>query len=294
MRHHNPILHLRAAVLRAIRAWLDSEGFIEADVGALVQSPGAEVHTKAFATQGHYLHTSPEFAMKRLLAAGEDKIYFLGKVYRAGEEGPLHAPEFTMLEWYRAEAGYDAVMADALKIAQFAAETANRRAWTWKDRPCDPFAAATRLTVREAFERFTKNPPPHDPDAFAAALVTEIEPNLGSPSLTLLHEYPLSEAALAQRTPHDATVAERFELYACGVELANGYGELTDPAEQRARLIEAMADKQKRYGETWPIDERFLAALTDMPRASGCALGIDRLVMLAAGAQRLSQVLWES
>ncbi len=128
-------------------------------------------------------------------------------------------------------------------------------------------------------------------DAFSAA-ITRIEPHLGHPALTLLYEYPIAEAALARRCAHDASVAERFELYACGVELANGFGELTDPVEQRARLIEAMAEKQKRYGKTWPIDEDFLAALAHMPPASGVALGLDRLVMLASGARHINDVLW--
>ncbi len=293
MAEPNPILHARSHILAAIRAWFAREGFVEADVGALALSPGAEVHTHAFQTQtGQYLHTSPEFAMKRFLAAGEQKIYFLGKVYRAGEEGPLHAPEFTMLEWYRAGTPYEAVMDDAVAIVRLAAEVAGAESFAWKGRACDPFAASERLTVREAFTRHAKTPPPEDPDAFAATLVTKVEPNLGVPALTLLHEYPLSEAALARRCPHDPAVAERFELYASGVELANGYGELTDRVEQRARLEEAMADKQRRYGEAWPIDEAFLQSLAAMPPASGCALGVDRLVMLSLQAPSLRHVLW--
>jgi lysyl-tRNA synthetase class 2 len=149
--------------------------------------------------------------------------------------------------------------------------------------------------VRAAFAKFAPLPQGAGEalghDAFSAA-ITRIEPHLGSPALTLLYEYPISEAALARRCPHDPGVAERFELYACGVELANGFGELTDPVEQRARLIEAMAEKQKRYGKSWPIDEDFLAALAHMPPASGVALGFDRLVMLAAGARHIHDVLW--
>jgi lysyl-tRNA synthetase class 2 len=293
MAQPNPVLHARARIMAAVRAWFAKEGFVEADVGALALSPGAEVHTHAFQTQaGQYLHTSPEFAMKRLLAAGEDKIVFLGKVYRAGEEGPLHAPEFTMLEWYRAQAPYEAVMADALAVARLAAEIAGAERFAWKGRVCDPFAPEQRLTVRDAFARHANISPPQDPDAFAATLVAAIEPHLGSRALTLLTEYPLSEAALARRCEHDPTVAERFELYAAGVELANGYGELTDPVEQRARLEEAMAEKARRYGDRWPIDEAFLQSLAAMPPASGCALGFDRLVMLALHAPSLRHVLW--
>jgi len=322
-----PFLQARAAILRAVRAWFEAEGFTEVETSALVAAPGAEVHLDAFEADGRYLHTSPEFAMKKLLAAGEEKIFSLGKVWRRGEVGALHAPEFTMLEWYRAGAPYRHVMDDCVALARLAAaETGN--VLRWKDRECDPHAAPEFLTVRNAFARFASSPlvgevsaqrtergrsneqaperlnapRPLTPapqggegieahDAFAKAIV-QIEPHLGSPALTLLHEYPISEAALAQRTQHDASVAERFELYACGVELANGFGELTDPAEQRARLIADMAEKQKRYGKTWPIDEDFLAALAHMPPASGVALGFDRLVMLASGARHIDDVLW--
>ncbi|MBS0385503.1 MAG: EF-P lysine aminoacylase GenX [Proteobacteria bacterium] len=335
--HHadrQPFLRARVAILRAVRAWFEAEGFIEVEPAALVVSPGAEVHVDAFEADGRYLHTSPEFAMKKLLAAGEEKIFSLGKVWRRGEEGPLHASEFTMLEWYRAGAPYRHVMEDCIALARVAAaETGN--ALRWRDRVCDPHAAAEYLTVKDAFARYLSSPlagevsgdegrkhardddeiaqsnsesgqqlnAPHPltpspqgrggnaHDEFSRAIV-QIEPHLGSPALTLLHEYPIGEAALAQRTQHDPSVAERFEMYACGVELANGFGELTDPAEQRARLIADMAEKQKRYGKSWPIDEDFLAALAHMPPASGVALGFDRLVMLASGARSIQDVLW--
>jgi len=303
MAQPNPVLHARALLLATVRAWFAEQGFVEADVGALASSPGAEVHTSAFQARtgpAHpdqkgdalYLHTSPEFAMKRFLAAGEEKIFFLGKVYRAGEVGPLHAQEFTMLEWYRSGASYEAVIRDALAIVVRIAEAAGAKGFQWKGRTCDPFGPVERLTVRDAFARYANSPPPDDPDAFAEALVAAVEPHLGGPGLTLLHDYPLSEAALARPCPHDPSVAERFELYAAGVELANGYGELTDPVEQRRRLEAAMADKKRRYGEAWPLDEAFLKSLSQMPPASGCALGFDRLVMLALQAPSLRHVLW--
>jgi lysyl-tRNA synthetase class 2 len=329
-----PFLQARAAILRAVRAWFEAERFTEVEPAALVISPGAEVHVDAFESDGHFLHTSPEFAMKKLLAAGEEKIFSLGKVWRRGEEGPLHASEFTMLEWYRAGAPYRHVMQDCVEIARVAAaETGNKL--RWKDRACDPHAEAEYLTVRDAIARYLpfsvreKGPgdegrkhehgdgelaeinselarqrdAPHPltrspqgrggnaHDEFSKAIV-RIEPHLGLERLTLLYEYPIAEAALAQRTQHDPSVAERFEMYACGVELANGFGELTDPAEQRARLVAAMTEKQKRYGRSWPIDEDFLAALAHMPPASGVALGFDRLVMLASGARSIQDVLW--
>ncbi len=315
----------RAQILQAVRAWFAHEGFVETDVGAICVSPGAEVHVAAVAVGGAYLHTSPELAMKKLIAAGETKLFFLGKCYRAGEAGPLHAPEFTMLEWYRAGAPYEQVMEDCLAIARLAATTAGASAFTYKDRHCDPFEPAQRISVRDAFNLHCALPSgkvqgggavsrhPHNAssplilapldrslaladslsgDEFSAALVRDVEPNLGIGALSLLYEYPIREAALARACAHDANVAERFELYACGVELANGFGELADPIEQRARLEAAMAEKQARYAVRWPIDEDFLAALAHMGAASGCALGFDRLVMLAAGARRIEDVMW--
>ncbi len=290
-----PFLAARVAIVRALRDWFHAEGFTEVEPQALAFSPGAEVHVDAFESGGRYLHTSPEFAMKKLLAAGEEKIFFLGKCWRRGETGPLHAEEFTMLEWYRADAPYERVMEDCVKLARVAARAANASALRWRERSCDPFVEAERLTVREALVRYFPLPERGggalSHDAFGAA-ITRIEPHLGHPTLTLLYEYPISEAALARRCAHDSGVAERFELYACGVELANGFGELVDPVEQRARLVEAMEEKQKRYGYRWPIDEDFLAALAHMPPASGVALGLDRLVMLASGARHIHDVLW--
>jgi lysyl-tRNA synthetase class 2 len=298
-----PFLKARAAIVRAVRDWFHAQGFTEVEPVALSVSPGAEVHVDAFEARRKsggfcYLHTSPEFAMKKLIAAGEENIFFLGKCWRRGEAGPLHAEEFTMLEWYRARAPYERVMDDCVELARLAVRVAGASALRWKDKSCDAFAEAEKLSVRAALA--TSTPPPPAPpgeegslthDAFSSAIV-QIEPHLGHPALTLLYEYPVSEAALARRCPHDPRVAERFELYACGVELANGFGELTDSAEQCARLVEAMDEKQRRYGVRWPIDEDFLAALADMPPASGVALGLDRLVMLASGARHINDVLW--
>jgi lysyl-tRNA synthetase class 2 len=325
-RDRRGFLAARAAIARAVRGWFWDQGFTEVEPQALAPSPGAEVHVDAFASGDRYLHTSPEFAMKKLLAAGEEKIFYFGKCWRKGETGPLHAEEFTMLEWYRANEPYERVMDDCLALARLATTIAHSEVLHWKDKTCDPFASAERLTVSDAFARFSPAPPPfagevfeaeanghrgddsapgsltlaspasggrsdRGHDAFSTAIV-QIEPHLGAPALTLLYEYPISEAALARRCAHDPRLAERFEMYACGVELANGFGELADPAEQRARLIAAMDEKENRYGVRWPIDEDFLAALAHMPPASGVALGFDRLVMLATGARHIRDVLW--
>lgn len=287
-----PFLAARAAIARAVREWFWAQGFTEAEPAMLAVSPGAETHIDAFEVGERYLHTSPEFAMKKLLAAGERKLFFLGKTWRRGESGPLHAPEFTMVEWYRANAPYEEIMDDCIEIVRVAARAASAAMLQWRERSCDPFTAAERITVHDAFAQLCPVPMPTDGDAFSAALVQHVEPQLGDGAMTLLTEYPIDEAALARRCAHDASVAERFELYACGVELANGFGELTDPVEQRARLVAAMDEKAKRYGTRWPIDEDFLAALAHMPSSSGVAMGFDRVVMLATGARHIDDVLW--
>jgi lysyl-tRNA synthetase class 2 len=307
-------------VRRAIRNWFESEGFTEVEVGQLAVSPGNEAHLAAYAVEEDgrrlYLHTSPEFAMKKLLAGGETRIFELARVFRRGERGPLHAPEFTMLEWYRAGAPVADVMADCAMLVRLAADAAGARWFEWRGRTCDPRAEPERLPVAEAFSRWCGIDllsMLEDRDALAGAttqrglrvgesddwsdlfsriLTAEIEPHLGIGRPTLLTEYPIREAALARPAAHDPRVSERFELYCCGVELANGFGELTDPVEQRRRFEIEMDVKEERYGERYPIDEDFLAALAHMPDASGVALGFDRLVLLAAGARRIEDVLW--
>jgi lysyl-tRNA synthetase class 2 len=266
-----------------------------------------------------YLRTSPEFACKKLLAAGENTIFEFARVFRDRERGDLHLPEFTMLEWYRANTTYEAVIADTIAVIAEAARATGISRFSFRDRSADPLAEPERLTVAAAFERFTgidllstitdgagnraalaraagkKVRIAADDtwsDIFSKILVEYIEPRLGQERLTVLYEYPVVEAALARAKPGDPRVAERFEVYACAVELANGFGELTDAAEQRRRFSEAMDEKARRYGERYALDEDFLAAVARMPQASGVALGFDRLVMLASGALRIDQVVW--
>jgi lysyl-tRNA synthetase class 2 len=323
-----PFLAARGAISRAVRAWFDEQGFSEVETGILQVSPGNETHLHAPRTElvradgtraSRYLRTSPEFACKKLLAAGEQKIFEFARVFRDRERGDLHLPEFTMLEWYRANAGYDAVMADCIVLIAHAAQATGIGRFSFRGRVADPFAEPELLTVAAAFERFagvdllgTIADGKGDRNGLAAAagqrvrvsdddtwsdifskiLVEHVEPGLGQGRLTILFEYPVPEAALARAKPSDPRVAERFEIYACGVELANGFGELTDAGEQRRRFIEAMDEKQRRYGERYPLDEEFLEAVASMPQASGVALGFDRLVMLASGALRIDQVVW--
>lgn len=319
-----PFLQARGRIRDAARSWFREEGFTEVECGALQVSPGNEAHLHAFATEQSgeagarplYLHTSPEFSCKKLLAAGETKIFDYARVYRKGETGPLHSGEFTMLEWYRAGEPYEAVMADCVELCRLAARQTETDALRWRDNACDPEAVPERLTLVDAFARHAgidlagalgKRDALADAaraidvrvgtddswsDLFSRILVQHIEPKLGQGRLTLLCEYPAEEAALARPLAGDPRFAERFELYACGVELANGFGELTDAAEQRRRFEAEMDVKLATYGERYPLDEEFLDALAHMPAASGVAMGFDRLVMLATGARRIADVLW--
>jgi lysyl-tRNA synthetase class 2 len=357
-------LAARGRILNAVREFFASEGFVEVQTPALQISPGLEPHLQAFATTLHdprdgsvrprYLHTSPEFAMKKLLAGGLEKIWQLAPVFRDGERGATHHPEFAMLEWYRADATYRDLMDDCealLRAAQAAAgernassmpapsqtlprghgggKTAERSGGgrhnaylTWQRRTCDVRLPFQRLTVAEAFARhagidiLATAPDPLHPDPALLAASAErvgiaphqgddwealyfrifldrLEPNLGIGAPTILYDYPVSMAALSRRKPGDPRLAERFELYVCGLELANAFSELTDPREQRARFLADQEKKQELYGETYPIDEDFLAALEHgLPDCAGIALGFDRLVMLCTGASHIEEVLW--
>ena len=325
-----PLLVLRGRIKTALRAYFEAQAFVEVEPGALQVSPGNEAHLHAFATtyrddlgrrQPLYLHTSPEFAMKKLLAAGERRIFAFAPVYRNREASARHAPEFTMLEWYRADEDYARIAEDCLAIVSTAATVTETATWTFAGHSAAPGAPALRVAVAEAFATFasidllaTLAGPQADRDAlahqvaasgirvadddtwsdlFSRVLVERVEPALATHRApVLLTEYPSHEAALARPTAHDPRVAERFEMYVAGLELANCFGELTDPAEQRRRFEAEMAEKQRVYGERYPIDEDFLAALAHMPAASGGALGFDRLVMLAGGASHIAQVQW--
>jgi len=326
-----PFLIGRGRIQRALRAWLEGEGFVEVDPSILQASPGNEAHLHAFSTEAQtvdgapagrlFLHTSPEFACKKLLAAGERRLFTFAHVFRNRERGILHHPEFTMLEWYRAEEPYETTIADAVAFLAEAAAAIGAHRLAGAGAEVDPEAEPEWLTLAEAFARHAgidllATVDAHggtDREALAAAtraagirvaaddswsdlfsrvLVERVEPRLGRGRATILCEYPVAEAALARPKPDDRRVAERFELYACGVELANGFGELTDPIEQRRRFEAEMAEKQRVYGERYPLDEDFLAALAMMPPASGVALGFDRLVMLATDAPTIDHVLW--
>ncbi len=325
-----PRLVARARIAAAVRRWFDAKGFIEVDPAALQASPGNETHLHGLraglvgadgAPREAWLHTSPEFAMKKLIAAGETRIFALTHVFRNRERTALHAPEFTMLEWYRVGAPLTALMDDCAALLALAAEVAGAKAFAFRGRRANPFEPPERVSVRDAFlshagvdlyDSMARGGAPDAAllagqakaaglrvaaddtwsDVFSRLLSERVEPHLGIGRPTLLTAYPASEAALAQVDPADPRVAERFELYACGVELANAFHELTDAAEQRSRFAADMAEQHRIYGASHPIDEDFLAAVAAMPDASGAALGFDRLVMLATGADSVEAVQW--
>ncbi len=323
-------LKIRSRVLSACRQFFASEHFVEVDVPALQVSPGNEAHLSAFSTEligpdgsrsPLYLATSPEFAMKKLLAAGETRIFSLAHAYRNRERGPLHHPEFTMLEWYRANEDYSRLIEDCAGLLSDVAVAAGIDAFTYHGRIANAFAEPDVVSVADAFmehalidlpatldaagqgnrDLLARGAEPHGirvtpddtwSDIFSKVMSEAIEPKLGVGRATILIDYPACEAAWARTKADDQRFAERFELFVCGVELANAFGELTDPAEQRRRFETQSATRQRLYGESHPIDEDFLAALAKMPPACGIALGFDRLVMLASGAERIEQVLW--
>jgi lysyl-tRNA synthetase class 2 len=325
-----PYLLARGRVAAAVRAYFADRAFVEVETATLQVSPGNETHLHAFATdligpgnerRGLYLRTSPEFAAKKLLAAGETRLFDFARVFRKRERGALHHPEGTMLEWYRVGEPYETLMDDCVALMRIAADATGTRRFSFRGRSADPFAEPEKITLAEAFDKFagidllgTISGGEGDRgrlanaaakaavataaddtwgDIFSRILADKIEPRLGEGGrATILHEYPLPQAALARAKPGSDKVAERFELYACGVELANAFAELTDVPEQRKRFTHAMDEKARIHGERYPVDEDFLDALAVMPEACGIALGFDRLVMLASGAERIDQVMW--
>ncbi len=306
-----PYLHERARILAALRAFFNARGYLEVETPALQVSPCMEPHLQAFRAGRMFLHTSPEFAMKKLLVAGLPKIYQLAKVFRNEENTRLHSPEFTMLEWYQQGMSYREMMQETIDLLRHLAQGKLR----FGSKECDPHQPWEIMTVVEALqkyagvdiqnnlcdlahiraeaERIGVYVSPHDDwdNALLKILMDRVEPYLGVTVPSILCDYPVSMAALSRPKPEDPRFAERFEVYVCSVELANAFGELTDAKVQRERFIEAVALRQKIYGEEYPVDEDFLQALEfGLKPCSGNALGIDRLVMLLTGAETIDLV----
>ena len=326
-----PFLLSRNKIAAAIRGFFARENFIEVDTPVLQLSPGMEVHLSAFETRfvdisGRdsiplYLHTSPEFAMKKLLSFGMEKIYQFAHVFRNEIVSPTHYPEFVMLEWYRTGETYEKLMDDCEGILRAALKAAGREFFTYGEKKCSPGNGIEKLAVGRAFEKFCRfdilatldDPLAPTPaliapsardlgihvsesdtwdDVFEKLMLEFVEPNLGIERPTILCEYPLHQAALSKPLPGNPRLAQRFELYVCGLELANAFTELTDAAVQRERFERDMDEKQRLYGKRYPIDGEFLEAVAQMPESAGIALGLDRLVMLAAGAGDIRDLQW--
>jgi lysyl-tRNA synthetase class 2 len=303
-----PALFARARALRAIRSLFEADGFLEVDTPAIVPSPGLDLHLDAFEVIGGraptYLITSPEYQMKRLLSGGVPRCFQLARCFRKGETGSLHNPEFLLLEWYRAFAGVESILDDTERIVRHVA-----RELTGEEAIASPNAPNVRVDLSQPFERLSVGDafaryagvPADDAIALASTnesrffelLVDAVEPALALSSVPIfLVDYPMPFASLARANPSDPRVSERFELYVGGVELCNGFGELTCPIEQRARLVRDQDERRARGLPEYPIDERFLAALEEgMPPAAGNALGVDRLIALCLGAGSIADVL---
>ncbi len=307
-----PLRFVRRKVMQTIRAWCDNNGLNEVDVPALMAAPSDEVHLKCFKTGDLYLHTSPELAMKKLLVAGETGIYTLCHAYRDEPISDTHAPEFLMLEWYRTHTDYSAMMKDTAEIVRACCKACDVRELRHNGRSADPFQEWEVLTVEAAFRRYA-NVDLWAPDLKAEAervgvfcgendtwediffriLLNKVEDHLGDGCPTILCEYPTQLGALARTKPDNPKVCERFEAYVCGVELCNAFSELTDAKEQRERFRANYAERKRLYGWDDAMDEDFLQALEyGMPPASGNAMGVDRLIMLIANAEKLKDTVW--
>lgn len=320
-----PFLQARARVFGEVRAFFNARGYLEVETPALQTAPCMEAHIQAFKTElvsadrqrkrDMYLHTSPEFAMKKLLVAGLPKIYQLAKVFRNCEGSAWHSPEFAMLEWYQAGMDYKDMMDETIDLLRHVCKNPVAA----DGRNCDVQAAVEKITVVDALKKYAGVDisgnlgdlahiraeaarigvyvSPHDDweNALLKILMEKVEPKLGSPAPSIIYDYPVSMAALSRPKPEDPRYAERFEVYVCGIELANAFGELTDARVQRERFMADVALRKKVYGDDYPVDEDFLAALEyGLPASSGNALGLDRLVMLATGAADIRLVQAET
>jgi elongation factor P--(R)-beta-lysine ligase len=287
-------LRLRAQMVQSIRVFFVDQDYLEVETPQLISAPAPEMHIEAIGAGGRYLHASPELCMKRLLAAGLPRIFQITKCFRKGERGDLHLPEFTLLEWYRTDIDYQALMEECEALIRFLAERLKRgEIILYRGRDIDLGRPWERISVKAAFDRYARQSAEQAlaEGCFDQVLVEKIEPHLGMNRPTFLYDYPAPLAALARLKPGDETVAERFEVYLAGMELANGFSELNDPREQRARFE---ADRQQRAAagkEIYPLPERFLNSLQDMPKAAGIALGVDRLAMVFCGASHIDQVV---
>jgi lysyl-tRNA synthetase class 2 len=289
---HN--LDLRARVVQAVRSFFIERRYLEVDTPIRIPAPAPEAHIDAVASGRYYLQTSPELCMKQLLAAGYTRIFQICKCFRSKERGRQHLPELTMLEWYRAEGNYHDLMDDCQDLIGFVAEkTIGSNLLRYQGQSIALTAPWTKLTVHEAFHQYASMTVEEAlaRDCFEEVMVNDIEPHLGTTGPVFLYDYPAALGALARLNPENNRVAERFELYVAGIELCNGFSELTDPVEQRRRFESEQKIRQSMNRPVYPMPQKFLASLSDMPAACGNALGIDRLVMLFADITHIDEVV---
>jgi len=284
----------RAEIIQSIRRYFIEKDYLEVETPCLVPAPAPELHIDAMQAERLYLQTSPELCMKRLLAAGYPKIFQICKGFRQGERGARHLPEFTLLEWYRTETGYLELMDECEVMVAFVLEDLGLPpVLKYQGKALDLQRPWPRVTVQEAFEQYASTPLEQAlaGGRFDEILAFDIEPSLGFPKPLFLHQYPSSLAALARLSRHVPGVAERFELYAAGLELANAFSELTDPDEQKARFEMELAKRKEQDKTAYPMPEKFLRSLSFMPESAGIAFGIDRLVMLLSNQKEIDPVV---
>jgi elongation factor P--(R)-beta-lysine ligase len=288
------VLRLRARMIFAIRRFFLDQDFLEVDTPLRIPAPAPESHIDAIASGAWFLHTSPELCMKRLLAAGYPRIFQICKCFRAGERGDHHLPEFTMLEWYRVGTDYRTLMDDCEALITLVARELDIDGVVfWQGRRIDLNVPWERITVRNAFVRYATMTVAEAlrTDRFDEILACEVEPHLGMESPVFLYDYPAEHAALARVKEGDPGIAERFELYVAGLELANAFSELADAGEQRRRFEEASRGRRRKGNPVYPMPERFLEALPQMPPSAGIALGVDRVAMLLTDKARIDDVV---
>jgi lysyl-tRNA synthetase class 2 len=287
-------LHLRARIIQAVRSFFIEHKYLEVDTPIRIPAPAPEAHIDAVASQDWYLQTSPELCMKQLLAAGYPRIFQICKCFRHKERGRKHLPELTMLEWYRAGGNYADLMDDCEElIGSIAGQTTGSNNLSYQGQSIHLDPPWPRLSVDEAFRRYATMEVDEAlaKSCFEEVMVNEIEPNLGTTRPLLLYDYPALLGALARLKPQNQLVAERFELYIAGIEVCNGFSELTDPAEQRKRFESEQKIRKSLHKSVYPMPQNFLTSLNDMPAACGNALGLDRLVMLFSDTANIDDVV---
>lgn len=293
---HNPIiplLSLRHALYQHIRGFFIDRGYLEVETPIMVPSPGIDPYIDAIAVEnGWYLATSPELQMKRLLGMGMKKIFQFTRAFRKGEEGTLHNPEFSLLEWYCAGEGYHYLMDEVESLVREVVAAARTIGFVHLNLPAQAFPG---YTVNDLFKRYAGWIPSQefDEERFFLDFIEKVEPHLKRESALIIYDFPAPLASLARINPDDPQVCERFELYLDGLEIANAFSELTDPKEQRDRFLRAQKRRKEMGNDPYPIDEKFLSTLESglFPPCTGIALGLDRLIMAISGEHSINQVM---